>query len=76
VGDVGLVVDAGSADVHRRRVLDCAFFLRAAVEPDDRAQPTRHRRSRLATVLQVADEAFDVDAANLEQAVVAASTRR
>ena len=70
VGDVGLVIDPWSADVHRRGVFDDAFFFGVAVEPDDRAQPTSHRRPRLSEILELAGEAFDVDAANLEQAVL------
>ena len=61
MGDVGLVIDFRSPDVHRRGVLDHAFLFGVAVEADDRAQPARHRRSRLAAVLQVAGEALDVD---------------
>jgi hypothetical protein len=71
---VGLVVDSGAADVHRRRVLDHAFFFGVAVEADDRAQPARHRRPGLAAVFELAGEAFDVDAANLEQAVLTPPT--
>ena len=41
---------------------------------DDRAQPARHRRPRLATVVEVAGEALDVDAADLEQVVVVAGS--
>jgi hypothetical protein len=67
---VGLVIDTWAADVHRRGVLDDAFLCGVAVEPDDREQPTRHRRPRLAAVLELAGEAFDVDAADLEQAVL------
>ena len=51
-------------------MLDHPFLLGVAVEADDRAQPPRHRRPRLATVLELAGEALDVDAANLEQAVL------
>ena len=54
----GLIVDAGSADVYRRGVLDDAFFFGVAVEPDDRAQPTGNRRPRLAAILEVAGEAL------------------
>jgi hypothetical protein len=70
VGDMGLVVDAGPTDVHRRGVLDDAFLLGVAVEPDDRAQPAGDRRSGLAVIFEVAGEAFDVDAADVEQAAV------
>ena len=70
VGDVGLVVDARPADVHRRRVLDDAFFFGVAVEPDDRAQPAGDRGAGLAAVFEVAGEALDVDAADVEQALV------
>ena len=67
---MGLVVDARSTDVHRRGVLDHAFLFGVAVEPDDRAQPPRYRRPRPAAVLELAGEALDVDAANLEQAML------
>ena len=70
VGDVGLVVDARPADVHRRGVLDDTFFFGVAVEPDDRAQPAGDRGAGLAAVFEVAGEALDVDAADVEQAVV------
>ena len=68
VGDVGLVVDPRSADVHRRGVLDDAFLFGVAVEPDDRAQPAGDGGAGLAAVFEVAGEALDVDAADVEQA--------
>jgi hypothetical protein len=67
VGDVGLVVDARPTDVHGRGVLDDAFFFGVAVEPDDRAQPAGDRRPGLATVFEVAGEALDIDAVDVEQ---------
>jgi hypothetical protein len=67
VGDVGLAVDARSADVNRRRVLDDAFFLGVAIEADDRAQPASDRGPGLAAVFEIAGEAFDVDAAHVAQ---------
>jgi hypothetical protein len=70
VGDVGLVVDAGSADVDRRGLLDDAFLFGVAVEPDDRAQPASDRRPRHAAVFEFTGEALDVDAANFEQTVL------
>jgi hypothetical protein len=39
IGDVGLLVDAQSTDVHRRGVLDDGFSFGVAVEPDDGARP-------------------------------------
>ena len=70
VGDMGLVVDPWPADVHRRRVLDHAFFFGVAVEPDDRAQPAGDGGPSLAAVFEVAGEAFDVDPADVEQLMV------
>ena len=70
MGDVGLVVDAWSADVHRRRVLDDAFLFGVAVEADDGAQPPGDGGACLAAVLEVAGEALDVDPADVEQAPV------
>ena len=70
VGDVGLVVDPRSADVHRRGVLDEAFLLGVAVEPDDRAQPAGDGGPGLAALFEVASEALDVDPADVEQTVV------
>jgi hypothetical protein len=52
-----------------RGVLDHAFFFGVAVEADDRAQPARHRRRAVPRSFG-SREAFDVDATNLEQAVL------
>jgi hypothetical protein len=52
-----------------RGVLDHAFFFGVAVEADDRAQPARHRRRAVPRSFS-SREAFDVDATNLEQAVL------
>ena len=70
MGDVGLVVDAGSADVHGRGVLDDAFLLGVAVEADHGAQPAADGGAGLAAVFEVTGEAFDVDSADVEQALV------
>jgi len=40
-----------------------------AVKADDRAQSTGDRRARLAAVLEVTGEVFDVDAADVERPV-------
>ena len=70
VGDMGLVVDAGPTDVHRRGVLDHALFLGVTVEPDDRAQPASDRGASLPAVFEIASEALDVDPPDVEQPVV------
>jgi hypothetical protein len=64
---VRLVVDAGSADVHRRRVGEHPLLFGVAVEPAHRAQAAGDGGPRLALVLQVAGETLDIDPANLEQ---------
>ena len=74
MGDVGLVVDPGSADVHGRGVLDHAFFLGVAVEADHRAQPATDRGAGLAAVLEITGEALDVDSMDVEQALVVLPT--
>jgi hypothetical protein len=70
VGDVRLVVDARSTDVHRRGMGDDAFFSGVAVEADDRAQPAGHGGPGLAAVFEIAGEAFDVNPADVEQTVI------
>ena len=70
MGDVGLVIDARPADVHRRRVLDDAFVLGVAEEPDDGAEPASDRGAGLAAVFEVAGVALDVDPADLEEVLV------
>jgi len=67
---MGLIVDPGPADVHRRRMRDDAFFFGVTVEADDRAQPTSDGRPGLTAILEVASEALDVNAANIEQPVI------
>ena len=47
-----------------------AFFFGVPVEPDDRAQPTGDGGPGLAAVFEIAGEAFDVDAADVEQLMV------
>src|SRR5215207_7209560 len=74
MGDVGRVVDTRSSDVHRRGMLDDALLFGVAIEPNDRAQPARHRGSCLAAILEVASEALDVDAADVEQPMIALPT--
>jgi len=70
VGDMGLVVDAWPADVHRRGMLDDTLLLGVPAEPDDRAQPASHRGPGPAAILEVAGEAFDVNASHVEQPVM------
>jgi len=70
MGDVGLVVDPGSADVHGRGVLDDAFLLRVAVEADDRAQAAADGGASLAAVFEVTGKALDVDSVDVEQSLV------
>jgi hypothetical protein len=55
-------------------VLDHPFLLGVAVEPDDRAQPAGDGGAGLAAVFEVAGEALDVDATDIEQAVVVLPT--
>jgi hypothetical protein len=64
---VGLVVDPGPADMHRRRMGDQAFLLGVAVEAGHRAQPSGDRRGRPTLRLKFAAEGFDVAAADFEQ---------
>ena len=51
-------------------MIDDAFFLGVAVEPDDRAQPAGDRGPSPADVLEVTGEAFDVDTVDVEQSAV------
>lgn len=70
MGDVGLVVDAWPADVHRRGMLDDAFFFGVPVEADDGAQPTSDHGPGLAAILEIASEALDVNAANIAHPLI------
>jgi hypothetical protein len=70
VSDVGLVVDAWPADVHRWRAVDDAFFLGVAVTPDHRAEPAGHGGACLPAVLEVPGERLDVDAPDLEEVLI------
>ena len=64
------MVDAWTADVHRWRVFDHAFFLGVTVEADDRAQPARNVAWDLPRSSKIAGEAIDVDPPHLEQTVL------
>jgi hypothetical protein len=67
---VGLIIQAGSADVDRRRVVQKLLFYRVPVEPRHRAQSAGHGGAGGSPVLHVSAEAFDVSAAGLEQVQV------
>ena len=67
---MGFVVDAWPADVHRRRVFDDALFFCVAVEPDDGAQAAGDGGAGLAAIFEIAGVALDVDAADVEEAMV------
>ena len=71
---VGLIVQAGPADMDRRGMIEEILLYGVAVEAGHGAQPPRHRRPSPATVFKVAAEGFDVGASGLEemQAVVGA----
>jgi hypothetical protein len=66
-GGVRLVVQAGPADVSGREVIEEFLLDGVAVEPGDGAQPPGDGSPGAAAGLQVAGEAFDVSAADLEQ---------
>ena len=68
---VGLVVQAGTADMRRRRVSQQALFLCVPVEASDVSQPPSHRCPGPPQLLEVAGEAIDVGSAHLEQPQVA-----
>ena len=68
---VGLVVDPGSADMYRRRVVDQALFFGVAVEAGHGAQPSGDGGGRSSSSFEVAPEGLDVAAADLEKAQVA-----
>ena len=69
-GGVRLVVQAGPADMRRRRPLEQALLFGVAVEAGDRAEPTSDRRPSAPTGFEVAGEALDVGPAGAEQAQV------
>jgi hypothetical protein len=66
-GDVGLVVQPGTADVHCRGVSEQFLFDGVAVEPGDGGQPAGDRGSGPPCGFEVAAEAFDVGSACGEQ---------
>lgn len=70
VGNMGLVVDSWSTDMHGGRVLDDPFFLGVAVEADDGGQPASDRGACATSVFEVTGEALDVDATDIEQVPV------
>ena len=65
-GGVGLVVQAGTPDVRRRRDADQTFLFGVAVEARHRAQPARDGGPGPAEGLEVAGKAFDVNTARPE----------
>ena len=65
-----LIVQAGTADMRGRGMLQQLFLHRVLVEPGDRAQPPGDGRPGPATGFQIAGEAFDISPARLEQAQV------
>jgi hypothetical protein len=64
---VGLVVQAGTADVRGRRVIEQLLLYRVLVQPGDGAQAPGDGGAGAAPGLQVAGEALDVGAAGGEQ---------
>jgi len=69
-GGVGLVIDARTAYMHRRRVGQQAFLLGVTVEARHRAQPAGHSRPSPAATLKLPGELLDVSPARLEQVQV------
>ncbi len=67
-GGVGLVVQAGSAHVRGRGVVEKLFLDGVLAEPGDGAQPARDGSPGPAFGFQVAGKALDVSAAHLEKA--------
>jgi len=65
---MGLVVQAGAADMRRRGVSEQFFFDSVAVEPSNSAQSAGDGGPGPATGFQLPGEALDVGAARLEQA--------
>src|SRR5215472_11015997 len=74
---MGLIVQAGAADMRCRGVLAQVFLHRIPVEPGDGAQPPGDGGPGPAAGLQVTGETLDVGATGLEQAqaVLVAPTR-
>jgi hypothetical protein len=64
---MGVVVQAGTADVRRGRVLEELFLDGVFVEPGDGAQPPGNRRAGPAFRLEFAGEGLGVRAADREQ---------
>jgi len=71
-GGVGLVVEAGAANVDSWGAVQDAVLFGVAVEPGDRGQPSGDGGPGPAQLLEVAGEALDVGTADIEQAQVAA----
>ena len=69
-GRVRLIIEPGSADMRGRGVIEQFFLDGVLVEPGDGAQPPGDGGPGAAAGLQVAGEAFNVGAADLEQADV------
>ena len=68
---MGLIVQARSADMRGRGMLEQVLLHRIPVEPRDRAQTAGDGGAGPAAGFQVTGEALDVGAAGLEQAQVA-----
>ena len=64
---MGLIVQARSADMRGRGMLEQVFLYRVLVEPGDGAQAVGNGGPGAATGLHVPGEALDVSAAGLEQ---------
>ena len=70
---MGFVVHPRTADVSGRGMLEELFFDRVFVEPGNGAQPPGDGRAGAAAGFQLPGKAFDVDAADGEQAQGAGS---
>ena len=64
---IRLIVEAGTAHMDGRRVLNQALLLGVAVEAGDRTEPAGDGRSSPAAGLQLAPEAFDIHAVHVEE---------